>query len=103
MGHAGAAGQPSTPPTPDPRDAWPAVVARGLLKRFDQKVAVDHIDLDVPRGCFYGLVGPNEAGKATSIRRMTPLLRPDGDQVWVAGRDVWFDPGDVKAHIGVLP
>jgi ABC-2 type transport system ATP-binding protein len=85
------------------RDAWPAVVVRGLVKRFDSKVAVDHIDLDVPRGCFYGLVGPNGAGKTTSIRMMTALLRPDGGQVWVEGRDVWTDPVEVKAHIGVLP
>jgi ABC-2 type transport system ATP-binding protein len=85
------------------RDGWPAVVVRGLVKRFDSKVAVDHIDLDVPRGCFYGLVGPNGAGKTTSIRMMTALLRPDGGQVWVEGRDVWADAVQVKAHIGVLP
>ena len=64
---------------------------------------MDGIDLDVPRGCFYGLVGPNGAGKTTSIRMMTGLMRPDGGQVWVEGRDVWFDPVEVKARIGVLP
>jgi ABC-2 type transport system ATP-binding protein len=88
-------------PTPPP--GWPAVVVRGLTKRFDHKVAVAGIDLDVPRGCFYGLVGPNGAGKTTTIRMMTGLMRPDGGQVWVEGRDVWFDPVDVKARIGVLP
>jgi ABC-2 type transport system ATP-binding protein len=92
---------PSTlaPPVP----GWPAVVARGLVKRFGEKTAVAGIDLDVPRGCFYGLVGPNGAGKTTSIRMMTGLMRPDGGQVWVEGHDVWADPVEVKARIGVLP
>ncbi len=73
------------------------------MKRFDAKVAVDRIDLDVPRGCFYGLVGPNGAGKTTSIRMMTALLRPDAGQVWIEGHDVWAEPLVVKARIGVLP
>jgi ABC-2 type transport system ATP-binding protein len=94
---------PGAPAAGDWRETWPAVVARGLVKRYDQKVAVDHIDLDVPRSCFYGLVGPNGAGKTTSIRMMTALLRPDAGQVWVEGRDVWLDPVEVKARIGVLP
>ena len=92
-----------TDTSPPPPGTWPAVAARGLTKRFGTKTAVASIDLDVPRGCFYGLVGPNGAGKTTSIRMMTGLMRPDGGQVWVEGRDVWFDPVDVKARIGVLP
>jgi ABC-2 type transport system ATP-binding protein len=79
------------------------VVVRGLQKHFDLKVAVAGIDLDVPSGCFYGLVGPNGAGKTTTIRMMTALLRPDGGAVWINGRDVWADPVEVKAQIGVLP
>ena len=45
----------------------PAVSLRGLTKRFDDVVAVDRIDLDVPRGAFYGLVGPHGAGKTTTL------------------------------------
>jgi ABC-2 type transport system ATP-binding protein len=89
--------------TGPPASAWPAVVVRGLTKRFGDKVAVAGLDLDVPHGCFYGLVGPNGAGKTTSIRMMTALLRPDGGGVWIEGRDVWADPVAVKATIGVLP
>ncbi len=91
------------PTGPDRSSEWPAVVVRGLVKQFDAKVAVDRIDLDVPRGCFYGLVGPNGAGKTTSIRMMTTLLRPDAGQVWIEGHDVWAEPLVVKARIGVLP
>jgi ABC-2 type transport system ATP-binding protein len=82
---------------------WPAVVVRGLWKRYDEKVAVAGIDLDVPRACFFGLVGPNGAGKTTMIRALTGLLRPDAGQVWVEGVDVWTDPVAAKARIGVLP
>ena len=76
---------------------------RGLWKRFDAKVAVAGIDIDIPRGCFFGLVGPNGAGKTTTIRMLTGLLRPDGGQVWVEGFDVWRDPVGAKARTGVLP
>ncbi len=94
----------AAPPTaPQPQPAWPAVVARGLHKRYGDKIAVEQLDLDVPRGCFYGLVGPNGAGKTTTIRMMTGLLRPDGGQVWIGGLDCWADPAAVKARIGVLP
>jgi ABC-2 type transport system ATP-binding protein len=82
---------------------WPAVVTRSLVKQYGTKMAVAGVDLDVPPGCFYGLVGPNGAGKTTMIRMMTGLLRPDGGQVWVDARDVWADPVAVKARIGVLP
>jgi ABC-2 type transport system ATP-binding protein len=82
---------------------WPAVVCRGLWKYYDGKPAVAGIDFDVPRGCFFGLVGPNGAGKTTTIRMLTALLRPDQGQVWVEGHDVWVDPLQAKARIGVLP
>lgn len=87
--------------TPPP--GWPAVVVRGLWKRYDAKVAVAGIDLDVPRACFFGLVGPNGAGKTTMIRMLTGLLRPDAGQLWVEGVDVWANPVVAKARIGVLP
>ena len=76
---------------------------RALFKRYDEKIAVAGIDLDVPRGCFFGLVGPNGAGKTTMIRMLTGLLRPDAGQVWVEGVDVWMNPVVAKARIGVLP
>ena len=83
--------------------ARPAVVLRGLLKRFDDKTAVDHLDLDVPRGTFFGLVGPNGAGKSTTLKIATGLLRPDAGTAEVNGIDVWSDPRRVKGDIGVVP
>ena len=84
-------------------EAWPALAVRGLAKAFGPKIAVAEINLDVPRGSFFGIVGPNGAGKTTTLRMATGLLRPDRGQVWVDGIDVWTDPIAAKARIGVLP
>ena len=84
-------------------EAWPALAVRGLAKAFGPKIAVAEINLDVPRGSFFGIVGPNGAGKTTTLRMATGLLRPDRGQVWVDGIDVWRDPIAAKARIGVLP
>jgi len=83
--------------------APPALALRGLFKRFGAKVAVAGIDLDVPVGSFYGLVGPNGAGKTTTLSMSTGLLRPDAGGVWVHGHDLWRNPVEVKALLGVLP
>jgi ABC-2 type transport system ATP-binding protein len=80
-----------------------ALALRGLTKSFGGKTAVDHIDLDVPVGSFFGLVGPNGAGKTTTLSMVTGLLRPDAGRVIVAGVDVWSDPAQAKARMGVLP
>ncbi|RZF00029.1 ABC transporter ATP-binding protein [Streptomyces sp. SCA2-2] len=81
----------------------PAVRVRGLWKRFGQQTAVAGIDLELPAGKFIGLVGPNGAGKTTTLSMVTGLLRPDEGTVEVVGHDVWRDPAEVKARIGVLP
>ncbi len=81
----------------------PAIAIRGLGKRFGDVVAVRGIDLDVPRGSFFGLVGPNGAGKTTTLSMATGLLRPDAGSVYVLGRDVWADPVAAKHLLGVLP
>ena len=80
-----------------------ALRLRGLTKRFDATTAVDHLDLDVPRGSFYGLVGPNGAGKTTTLSMATGLLRPDEGTAQVLGVDVWHDPIAAKSRIGILP
>lgn len=81
----------------------PAIAVRGLGKRFGDLIAVKGIDLDVPRGSFFGLVGPNGAGKTTTLSMATGLLRPDAGQVFVLGRDVWADPVEAKKLLGILP
>src|SRR6188768_3615102 len=81
----------------------PAIAMRGLGKRFGDLIAVRGIDLDVPRGSFFGLVGPNGAGKTTTLSMVTGLLRPDSGHAFVLGHDVWADPVAAKRLLGVLP
>jgi ABC-2 type transport system ATP-binding protein len=84
-------------------DSQPALALRGLVKRFDAKLAVAGVDLDVPTGSFYGLLGPNGAGKTTSLSMAVGLLRPTQGQAFVLGHDVWTDPVEAKRRLGVLP
>ena len=80
-----------------------ALTLRGVTKRFGPTLAVDALDLEVPRGSFYGLVGPNGAGKTTTLSMATGLLRPDAGSVDVLGADVWADTVRAKQLVGVLP
>lgn len=87
-----------------PRSASPPALAlRGLVKQFDDTLAVAGLSLDVPTGSFFGLVGPNGAGKTTTLSLSTGLLRPDAGTAFVLGHDVWSDPVTAKRLLGVLP
>jgi ABC-2 type transport system ATP-binding protein len=63
------------------------VRAHGLVKRYGEIVAVDHVDLNVSTGDIYGYLGPNGAGKTTSLRMLLGLIRPDEGAVELFGRD----------------
>ena len=65
----------------------PPIEARGLVKRYGDVVAVDHVDLTVSEGDVYGYLGPNGAGKTTSLRMLLGLIRPDGGTARLFGRD----------------
>ncbi|GAA1162241.1 ABC transporter ATP-binding protein [Nesterenkonia sandarakina] len=80
----------------------PALRLRGLSKTFGQTAAVENLDLDVPRGSFYGFVGPNGAGKTTTLSMATGLMRPDAGTAEVVGIDVWEQPREAKRSMGVL-
>ena len=60
----------------DPDSGDIAIRARGLTRRFGALVAVDHVDLTVPKARVYGFLGPNGSGKSTSIRMLCGLLTP---------------------------
>jgi ABC transporter, ATP-binding protein len=94
---------PVTPQAAPTAGARPAIEIRGLTKAFGQKVAVDRINLDIPSGSFYGLVGRNGAGKTTTISMVTGMLMPSEGTAYVRGIDMWVDPLNAKAHLGVLP
>jgi ABC-2 type transport system ATP-binding protein len=80
----------------------PAVVIDGLVKRFGDFVAVDHVSLSVARGEIFGFLGPNGAGKSTAIRILCGLLAPSAGRAVVNGFDVERDPESVKRNIGYM-
>ena len=81
----------------------PALRTRALRRTFGTFVAVDGIDLEVPRGSFYGFLGPNGAGKSTTIKCVTGLLRPTSGTIEILGIDPLADPVAARRVSGVVP
>ena len=80
-----------------------AVETFDLVRRFQDFLAVDDLNLRVRRGGFFGFLGPNGAGKSTTIKMLTGLLAPTSGKIRVLGRDLSAEPLEVKRRIGVVP
>ena len=80
----------------------PAIEAHGLTRVFGAFTAVDHIDLMVPKGTIFGLLGANGAGKSTTIRMLCGLLRSSAGSASVAGHDIDSEPESIKRSIGYM-
>ena len=63
--------------------------ATNLVKRFEEKTALDELNTEIRRGCIYGLVGPNGSGKSTLMRLMCGVYRPDGGSITLEGEEVF--------------
>jgi ABC-2 type transport system ATP-binding protein len=79
----------------------PAVVCRGLRKRYGSVVAVDGLDLEVRAGECFGLLGPNGAGKTTTVEILEGLLRPDQGEVEVLGLRWGADDAALRQRLGI--
>ncbi len=79
-----------------------AVDASGLIKRYGDVVAVDGLDLQIPAGQFFGLLGPNGSGKTSTIHMLATLVRPTGGSARVHGHDVVRDAVKTRAAIGLV-
>ncbi|MFI7438174.1 ATP-binding cassette domain-containing protein [Micromonospora haikouensis] len=79
----------------------PAIAATGLRKSFGDQVVLDGVDLSVPAGTVFALLGANGAGKTTTVRILSTLLGADAGDVRVAGHDLAREPDAVRAAIGV--
>ena len=73
-----------------------------LTRDFDGVRAVDHVSLDVPRGRIFGFLGPNAAGKTTTIRLLLGLLEPSSGRAEVLGFDTRIDSGAIRQRCGAL-
>ena len=79
-----------------------AIRARGLSRRFGAVLAVDGLDLEVPRGRVYGFLGPNGSGKSTSLRMLCGLLRPSAGEIEVLGLRIPEQAEALKRRVGYM-
>ncbi|WP_212840876.1 ATP-binding cassette domain-containing protein [Catellatospora sp. IY07-71] len=78
-----------------------AILAEGLVKRYGSVTALAGLSLSVPEGEVLGLLGPDRAGKSTTVRILATLLRPDAGSCLINGLDALTHPAQVRGEIGV--
>ncbi|EMA6343218.1 ABC transporter ATP-binding protein [Bacillus cytotoxicus] len=78
------------------------VETKGLTKRYRNSYAVDHVDLQIPKGEIYGFLGPNGAGKTTSIRMLLGLIKPTKGTVTIFQQDLAKERLSILSKIGAL-
>jgi ABC-2 type transport system ATP-binding protein len=86
-----------------PQQGEPAIRAQSLSKRFGDLTAVGHLDLEVAYGESFALVGPDAAGKTTTMRMLVGIMDPDQGRAEVLGFDTVKDAERLKGEIGYMP
>lgn len=79
------------------------IEVRGLKKRFGETQAVDGLSFSVPKGTLYGLIGPDGAGKTSTLRILCGLLQPDSGECRIAGYDAVKQARQVRRLLGYMP
>jgi ABC-2 type transport system ATP-binding protein len=87
----------------DARDGDYAVATHGLSKRYGRESALEHVNLRVPDGAVYVLVGINGAGKSTLFKVLMNLERPNSGTAEVFGLDTGHDGPEVRSRVGYVP
>ena len=80
-----------------------AIQTIGLVKKYKDLTAVDHLDLEIIQGELFSLLGVNGAGKTTTIKMLTGLTKPTAGDALVGGYSIMRAPEQVKRLIGVSP
>jgi ABC-type multidrug transport system ATPase subunit len=80
----------------------PAIVAKGLTRKFGDFTAVNNVDITVEHGEVFGFLGPNGSGKTTVIKMLAGLLPLTAGEAWVDGVNVRQNPDEVKLRIGFM-
>ncbi|MCK4275690.1 MAG: ABC transporter ATP-binding protein [Phycisphaerae bacterium] len=75
---------------------------KNLTKYYGRRLALDHLNLRVPRGCIYGLLGRNGAGKTTAIKLLLGLLRPTCGGANVLGCDCQYLTPQIRQRVGYV-
>ena len=81
----------------------PAIQTKALVKRYKNLTALDHLDLEIPQGELFSLLGVNGAGKTTTVKILSCLTKPTAGDALVGGHSVTEAPEQVKRCIGVSP
>jgi ABC-2 type transport system ATP-binding protein len=79
-----------------------AIEAHQLTRSFGSYIAVNKLDLSIPKGSIYGFLGPNGSGKSTTIRLLTGLLTPDSGSIRVLGLELPRQAERLRRHIGYM-
>jgi len=74
-----------------------------ISKKFGDLVAVDDLSFSIPQGEFFAILGPNAAGKTTTIKIITGLIKPTSGRARVSGYDVQSDPLEVRKRMAYVP
>lgn len=80
-----------------------AVELQNVVKRYNELVAVNHLNINIGKGEIFGLLGPNGSGKSTTLKMLMGLLQPDEGAVHVLGIDAKQDPVAIKRQVGYAP
>lgn len=76
---------------------------KDLVKKYDNTIAVDNINLSIEEGEIYGILGPNGAGKSTTISLICSLLNPSFGEIKILGEDIRKKSTSIKRNIGLVP
>lgn len=79
-----------------------AIKTAGLTKKFDSVAAVDNLNLEIEEGEIFGLVGPDGAGKTTTLRLLTGILEPTSGEAWVCGKHIVKESESLKDNIAYM-
>ncbi len=79
------------------------IEVKNLVKKYDNHLAVDHLNFTLEKGKIYGFLGPNGAGKSTTMNIMTGYLGATEGDVLINGHSISNDAGEAKKYIGYLP
>jgi len=93
-------GERADPPVSEPR---PMLELKGLVRRFGAVTAVDHISLSLKQGEVLGFLGPNAAGKSTTLRMIAGVLAPSEGDAFINGHSITLDRHAAQANLGYLP
>jgi ABC-2 type transport system ATP-binding protein len=92
-------------PSPRPKEGGSGLIIRteNLCRDFDETKAVRDLNLEVKQGELFGIVGPDGAGKTTTMRMLAGILEPTSGAAWVDGISVVDDPEGIKEHLAYMP